>query len=258
MTTPASASPSTEALSELAGHALPAIDVDEFRKIVRTRRAIRRFTAEDVPDAVLDDCLDLAMLAPNSCNLQPWNFYVVRDAGVRQALAHACLSQNAAKTAPVLIPVIARTATWSRNCDLTLEYWPDEKLPGIVRNFYRRVAKIQYWQGPFSSFGLLKKFFYGAVGLFRPVPRGPYSQAEMRLWAAKSCALAAGNLMLALRAHGYDSCPMEGFDEVRVRKILGLPGDAFVVMIVAAGKRGERSIYHSRYRFPREQFITRV
>ena len=245
-------------LSERSAADLPAIDVEEFRKVVHTRRAIRRFTAEDIPDAVIEDCLDLAMLAPNSCNLQPWEFYVVRSPALRRQLAHACLDQNAATTAPVLIPIIARTNTWNEACDMTIKAWPEEKMPRIVETFYRRVAKFQYYQGPFGSFGLLKQAFYGAVGLFRPVPRGPYSPAEMKVWATKSTALAAENLMLALRAYGYDSCPMEGMDEVRVRKLLKLPGDASVVMVLAAGKRGERAIYHKRYRFDRERYIHRL
>lgn len=234
---------------------LPDIDVEEFRKVVLTRRAIRRFQPDDIPPAVLDDCLDLAMLAPNSCNLQPWEFHVVRTPDLRRKLAHACLDQNAARTAPVLIVVVARTNTWNQACNQTLEVWPEEKIPKIVDGFYRRIAKIQYFQGPFSSFGLLKTAFYGAVGLFRPVPRGPYSNAEMKTWAVKSTALAAGTLMLALRAHGYDSCPMEGMDERRVARLLKLPRDATVPMVIAAGKRGERAIYHPRYRFDRRQFI---
>lgn len=246
------------ALSECRSNDLPTIDVEEFRKVVHTRRAIRRFTEEEIPDAVIEDCLDLAMLAPNSCNLQPWEFYVVRTPELRKKIAHACLNQNAATTAPVLIPVIARSNTWNAACDETLRVWPDEKIPRLVETFYKRIAKIQYYQGPFSSFGLVKKAFYGAVGLFRPVPRGPYSQAEMKVWAVKSTALAAENLMLALRAHGYDSCPMEGMDEHRVRNLLKLPADATVVMVLAAGKRGERAIYHKRYRFDRERYIHRL
>lgn len=245
-------------LSERTAAELPPIDVEEFRKVVHTRRAIRRFTDEDIPDAVIDDCLDLAMLAPNSCNLQPWEFYVVRTPALRRQLAHACLDQNAAKTAPVLIPVIARTNTWNESCDLTITSWPEEKMPRIVETFYRRVAKFQYYQGPFGSVGLLKQAFYGVVGLFRPVPRGPYSPSEMKVWAVKSTALAAENLMLALRAHGYDSCPMEGMDEARVRRLLKLPGDATVVMVLAAGKRGDRAIYHKRYRFDRNRYIHRL
>lgn len=255
---PSSPGPSGQPLSELSREELPEINVEEFRKVVLTRRSIRRFTDEPVPDEVIEDCLDLAMLAPNSCNLQPWEFHVVREPGLRRRLAHACLDQNAAKTAPVLIGVVARTDTWNEACDLTISEWPDERMPKLVETFYKRVAKIQYYQGPLGSFGLLKKAFYGLVGLVRPVPRGPYSPAEMTTWAVKSTALAAENLMLALRAHGFDSCPMEGMDEVRVRKLLDLPGDATVVMVLAAGRRGPGSIYNKRYRFDRERYIRRL
>jgi nitroreductase len=57
------------------GMASPA----ELRALIESRRAVRRFTPEPVPDAVIRDCLELAVLAPNSCNLQPWSFQVIRD-----------------------------------------------------------------------------------------------------------------------------------------------------------------------------------
>ena len=47
----------------------PQTSIEEFRKIVESRRSVRRFTDDPVPDAVVEDCLDLAMLAPNSSNL---------------------------------------------------------------------------------------------------------------------------------------------------------------------------------------------
>ena len=75
---------------------------------------------------------------------------------------------------------------------------------------------------------------------------------------ATDCILAAENLMLALRAHGFDSCPMEGFDEVRVRRLLDLPKDAFVVMVLAAGERARDGVYYPRLRFDRARFVHRV
>jgi len=77
----------------------------------------------------------------------------------------------------------------------------------------------------------------------------------MRVWAIKSTALAAENLMLAFRAYGYDSCPMEGMDEKRVSKLLKLPGDAEVVMVVGAGERADDGVYFPRVKFNRENFI---
>lgn len=233
----------------------PETNLDEFRKVVESRRSVRRFTDEEVPLAVIDDCIDLAMLAPNSSNMQPWEFYVVRSPELKKKLAYACLNQNAAKTANVLIPIIARTTTWKQNAARNIEYWPEATMPKIVKTYYSKVAPIHYNAGPFGLLGLAKKAAGLVAGIRRPVPRGPYSIAEMQTWAVKSTALAAENMMLAFRAHGYDTCPMEGFDDHRARALLNLPSDAIITMILAVGRRAENGIYHRRYRFPREGFV---
>ncbi|WP_375170355.1 nitroreductase family protein [Marinobacter sp.] len=235
--------------------ALPEINVEEFQKVVRSRRSVRRFLSEPVPPEVLADCLELATLAPNSSNLQPWEFYVVQTPELKARLAEACLGQNAARTAPVLIAIVARTDTWRRHARLALEHWPEATLPPIVDKYYRKIAPIHYNRGPFGVLGTAKKAAGLVLGLARPVPRGPYSPAEMNVWATKSTALAAQNLMLALRAHGYDSCPMEGFDEYRVKKLLGIPRRGLVTMVVAAGRRAENGVYNQQYRFDQDQLV---
>jgi len=234
---------------------LPEIDPQEFVKVVESRRSIRRFTDEPVPDEIVEKCLELAMLAPNSCNLQPWEFYWIKSKDVREKIVTACLSQNAAKTSQQLIAVVARTGTWRKHCEEQIKQWPDPDMPPLVEKFYRKIAPFQYAQGPFGSLGLLKKAMYGAIGLTRPVPRGPYSKSEMETWAVKSTALAAENLMLAFRAFGYDTCPMEGFDAVRANKAIGIPKDGQIIMFVAVGKRADNGVYNSRLRFPKEEFI---
>ncbi len=238
--------------------ALPDIDVEEFRKVVISRRSVRRFDDTPIPEAVLNDCLDMALLAPNSSNLQPWEFYVIKTPELKKQAAYACLNQNAARTAQALVAVVARTETWSAHCDLVLDNWPEETVPKIVDDYYRRLAKIHYRQGPLNLLGYGKRAFAKLAGFKRPMPRGPFTQADMKVWAAKSTALAAENFMLALRAHGFDSCPMEGFDENRIRKLLKLPPDAFVIMMVGAGRRAADGVYHPRFRFERERFIKEV
>jgi nitroreductase len=237
----------------------PAIKVEEFRKVVKSRRSIRKFTNKPIPKAVLDDCLDLAMLAPNSSNLQPWGFYVVQTPARREALVRACLSQNAAKTAAELIVVVARTGTYLENARLNLAEWPGPMpLPRIMRDYYAKLVPLYYTQGPLGSFGLIKKGVARVAGRFKPTPRGPYSHAEMKVWAVKSTALAAENLMLAMRAYGFDTCPMEGFDEARVRRLLKLPSDAHVVMVLGCGERAEDGVYYPQMRFARERFVFTV
>tara|TARA_R110002072_G_scaffold122685_5_gene257477 strand:+ start:2462 stop:3217 length:756 start_codon:yes stop_codon:yes gene_type:complete len=236
----------------------PEINADEFVKVVESRRSVRRFTDEPVPDDIVNKCLDLAMLAPNSCNLQPWEFYWIKDKNVRDKIVTACMSQNAAKTSQQLIAVVARTDTWRKHCIQQIEQWPDGNMPKLVEDFYRKIAPFQYYQGPFNIFGTMRKALFSVVGLTRAVPRGPNSKHEMETWAVKSTALAAENLMLAFRAFGYDTCPMEGFDSVRANKALNIPKDGQIIMFVAVGKRAHNGIYNTRLRFSRDEFINVV
>ena len=51
----------------------------EFCKVAESRRSVRVYTEEKIPEDVMKKCLEIALLAPNSSNLQPWEFYWVRS-----------------------------------------------------------------------------------------------------------------------------------------------------------------------------------
>lgn len=189
---------------DTAVHASPAA----LRALIESRRAVRRFTSEPVPEAVIRDCLELATLAPNSCNLQPWSFQVIRDAALLARLHPVCMSQNAAK-APLIIAVLARPDTWRQACRDIVTYWPEPEVPARIRAFYARTAPFQYNQGPLGLLGFFKRQLLRVVALRKPLMRKPNSKADMRIWAVKSTALAAQNLMLAFQSHGFATCPME-------------------------------------------------
>lgn len=234
------------------------IDVEAFRQVVRSRRSVRKFTDQPIPKAVLDDCLDLAMLAPCSSGLQPWEFYVVKSADKKKKLVKACMSRLAAKTAAELIVCVARMDRVGAFSKKMLRDWPMPDVPPLIRRYYQLIP-YNYAPGPLNSFALVKKAAFAAGGLVTAVPRGPFTRAEVRLWAAKSTALACENLVLALRAHGYDSCMMEGYDEVRVAKLLGLDDDdAFPIMVIGAGERAEDGVFWPQLRFERSLFVHEV
>lgn len=52
----------------------------------------------------------------------------------------------------------------------------------------------------------------------------------------RSCGIAAQPLMLAAKAMGYDSCPMDGFDFGAVAQLINLPHDHVIAMFVVIGK----------------------
>ena len=62
---------------------------DDLHRFLRTRRSIRRFKPDPVPDAVLEEILSTAAFAPSAHNRQPWRFAVVTDGSVKTQLAEA-------------------------------------------------------------------------------------------------------------------------------------------------------------------------
>jgi nitroreductase len=90
------------------------------------------------------------------------------------------------------------------------------------------------------------------MGWFQPIYR-QVRESDMRIVAHKSAALAAQNFMISMAAINYDTCPMEGFDSLRVKQIIGLPNGSEINMIIGCGIRDENGIYGERFRVPFEQ-----
>lgn len=232
----------------------------EFKNLVHARRSVRKYTSEKIPDHIVHECLDMALLAPNSSNLQQWEFYRITTPAIKEQIAFACFSQSAAKTASELIVCVARRDTWREHSKQMLAEFKKlpVETPKVALTYYGKLVPFVYTVGWFNVLTPFKWLLNTTLGFFKVVPREPISSFGLKVWAAKSVALACENLMLAFRAHGYDTCPMEGFDSKRVKSILGLPCKADIVMIISAGKRDEGGVYGPRMRFPREQFIKTV
>lgn len=239
-----------------------ALDIDplEFEKVVKSRRSVRSYLDDKIPDDIVHKCIDLALLAPNSSNLQPWEFYRIKSEDKKKLISKYCYDQPAARTAPELIVCVARRDTWKKHSKQMLELFENSnnKVPKAAISYYKKLVPIVYNQGPFSILTPFKKALFFSVGLFKVINREPTSISDMRVWMHKSTALACENLMLAFRAYGYDTCPMEGFDSTKVKKLLNLNSKSEVCMIISAGKRAANGVYGERVRFNREQFVFEI
>jgi nitroreductase len=236
--------------------------------IMRRRRSVRAYLPERIPDLILSSCFDLAILAPTSHNLECWQMIDVLDPIRLAALRHLCLDQPAASTAPHLIVAVARPDLWRRGRAMMLEHIQREKadstLPIALREFlplfelkYQLQIPFLFEDGPFHILAPFKRFLMWCRAWLKPTMRGPFGRHKQALWATKTAALACENFMLALAAHGFASCPMEGFDEPRVKKLFGLPRAAEIVMVIAAGRGAEGGIL-PQMRFGREHYIARA
>jgi nitroreductase len=231
----------------------------EFFDVVESRRSVRKYLPEPVPREVIDRALSAALLAPNSSNLQPWEIFLVSSPEKKAAMVSACLDQSAAATAAELVVFTARTDTWRRNREHLLKTLKERGgAPDVALNYYHKIVPLMYAHGWLNAFGWIKKIVFSVVGIFRPVPRGPFSNAEVKSVLSKSVALACQNFMLAIAAQGYATCPMEGFDALRVKKILEIGRKSVVVMVIAVGKENPEGIYGPRLRLDPKFFLFEV
>jgi len=231
---------------------VPSETAATFHRIAEERRTIRSFLPDPVPQEVLDRCLDSALRAASSSNLQPWEFVIIRNPEIRTRANAICFHQRGPETAPLLIAVVTHRDTWKRHCRYILDTLAERRiLRKSQKQYWGRLMPLLYTQGPFGILGLFKKSASRLVSLFRP-SHNLLSQPDLRVLTHKSTALAAATFMLALRAEGYDSCPMEGFDPWRARKLLGLPRGAEACMFLAVGKRSETGLWWERILVPRD------
>ncbi len=239
----------------------------DFEKVVRHRRSIREYKDTPVDAEIVKKCIKLATLAPNSSNMQLWEFYHITNKNTLKKLAEACLGQRAATTAQQMVVFVTRRDLYKKRAKQMLELEtlnikknspPDRQTHRIQRwkMYYNHVIPVLY-----SSFlgiiGFFRKILVNIVGLFRPIVY-QVSESDVRIVVHKSCALAAQTFMLAMANEGYDTCPMEGFDSKMVKRILKLPYRAEINMIVSCGIRSENGVWGDQMRVPFEEVYRKL
>ncbi len=225
---------------------------------IQKRRSIRRYKETPVPEKVIERALEMAVLAPNSSNTQTWDFYWVRTPEKKAELVKACFSQSAARTAAELVVVVASPTQWRRSQPYLIDWVRSVRAPKSVILYYEKLIPAMYRWGFLNCIGYTKWIGLTVAGLFRPVPRGPNTRRDIQEVSIKSAALAAENFVLAITAQGYATCMMEGFDEWRVKRILGLCRTDRVVMVIAVGEEADRGTWGPQYRIPIEKVVHRV
>lgn len=231
------------------------------------RRSVRVFRDDlEIDSEKVKACLEKAVLAPTSSNLQLWEFHHIVDSGTLKELTKACLGQNAAKTAKQMVVVVARKDLWKKRAKANLEFLktlygekPKEdytRREKFAMAYYEKLIPSVYFDF-LGILGWVKYLIFQVVGFFRPTYR-QVRRSDMRIVAHKSAGLAAQNFMLGMSAIGYDTCPMEGSDTLAVKRILGLPHGAEINMVIGCGVRAENGIYGPRFRVPFEEVYRRV
>ncbi|MEH0154230.1 nitroreductase family protein [Limibacter armeniacum] len=236
-----------------------------FEDVVRERRSVRIYdqNAEFDQNAVKRS-LENAVLAPNSSNMQLWEFYRIKDKQTLQQLSKACLGQQAASTAHELVVFVARPDLWKKRQKVLLDEMKkvyegrtDKKAKRAI-SYYTKLMPMLYGKSDRFGFSdLWKKAYIWFEGLKRPVVR-QVGRHDVRITIHKSVSLAAMTFMYSMQAEGYNTCPMEGFDSKIVKNILGLPTAAEITMIIGCGPAAPEGIYSERFRVANEEVIFEI
>lgn len=66
----------------------------EFLETMASRRSVRDFSSDAIPDGILEDCLAVAGRAPSGANQQPWHFAVVQSEEVKRRIRLAAEAEE--------------------------------------------------------------------------------------------------------------------------------------------------------------------
>ena len=234
----------------------------DFTQVINHRRSVRKYDSnKPIDPKIVKQCIEQATLAPNSSNMQLWEFYHVTSSDKLKKLSNYCFDQSASETALQMVVVVVRKDLWRKRAKANLDYI--NKVAGrkdpkdynrrekFASTYYNKLIPITYFDF-LGIFGWFKYIVYWIIGLFRPIYRQG-RKSDMRVVAHKSAGLAAQTFMLSMVNAGYDTCPMEGIDTLRIKKLLNLPFGAEINMVIACGIRVPDGIFGERFRIPFDQ-----
>ncbi len=169
------------------------------------RRAVKNFDAAHVmPSDIKAKILGAAQQSPSSFNIQHWRLLDIVDKDLRQQVREASWNQAQVTDSSVTLLVC-------------VDIKAHEKEPS------------RYWKNAPEA---IQNYLVPAIGNF--YNDKPQLQRDE---AMRSAGLIAQTIMLASKALGYDSCPMIGLEFDKVAKLVNLPTDYAIAMMITIGKQ---------------------
>ena len=94
----------------------------EVFEAIKSRRSIRTYKSEPVPEDKIEKLLEAARLAPSAGNRQNWKFLVVNDGKMKQQLVKACNNQAFVSTASFIIAGVVDPALKWHQVDMAIAF----------------------------------------------------------------------------------------------------------------------------------------
>ncbi|HEL2412215.1 TPA: nitroreductase family protein [Streptococcus suis] len=188
---------------------------NDFNEIMFGRKSIKVYDETVTIDhEEMLEMLNKAITAPSSVNLQPWRFVVVESAAAKTKLRPMVrFNTKQVDTASAVILIFADIKPQDRTEVIYDRAVAEGKMPPEVRDYQVPAIKSMY---------------------------DNLSPATMREVVKMDASLAAMQLMLIARSHGYDTNPMSGFDPEEMAATFELDPNRYIpVLMVSIGKAKE-------------------
>ncbi len=176
---------------------------------IRDRRATPSFEGDPIASGDLRTILQAGLDAPSGYNMQPWRFVVVQNPEQRKKLRAASYNQAKVEEASVVIVACGDRDGWRKDLDEMLRLGRDGGMPESY------AAQAQQTVPDYLS---------------------SFNDDQMKGWLNKQVMIAYTHMMLMAESLGYDTAPMEGFEQSKVCETLKLPMSYWVVALLAIGR----------------------
>lgn len=199
-------------------------EVNDFKEILRGRRSIRNYdTSVKISKEEMEEIFEEATLAPSSINMQSWRFIVIESNEGKATLAPlAKFNQIQVETSSAVIAILG---------DLNNFEYSEE--------IYSKAVELGYMPLEIKERQMSKIANYVAT-------LDPRVNRETVLIDG---GIVAMQLMLVARSHGYDTCPIGGFEKDKIVEAFNLEKERYVpVMLISIGKAAESG--HKSVRLP--------
>ncbi len=175
---------------------------------IAERRATPSFDGTPIPPEDLRHIIDAGLHAPSGYNMQPWRFVVVQSPEQKRRLRSASYNQAKVEEASAVIVACGDADGWRKDLDLMLQLGREGGMP----ESYAAQARTS-----------VSNFLSG------------FSSGEMHGWLNKHVMIAFTHMLLMAEVLGYDTAPMEGFEQEKVHEVLRLPMSYWVVALLGIG-----------------------
>lgn len=175
---------------------------------IRDRRSTPSFDGKPIAPSDLRQILDAGLHAPSGYNMQPWRFIVVQGEEQKKRLRTASYNQAKVEEASAVIVACGDRDGWRKDLGEMLRLGRE----GGMTEGYAAQAEDSV-----------------------PAYLSGFTDEQMTGWLNKMVMLAFTSMMLMAEVLGYDTAPMEGFEQQRVCETLKLPMSYWVVALLAVG-----------------------